>query len=65
MTVPLKKNTPITSASHAVPFANCLCRLLCDVDTMAMKPFITVITATVDRRGGKWGIQWQHCISLE
>lgn len=52
---------PLTSASHAVPFSDCLCCLLSDVNAVAVEPLITVITATVSGRS-KWR---NECMSID
>ena len=36
----------LTSAWHTVPLPDCFSTLLSDVDAVAMKPFIAVVTAT-------------------
>lgn len=46
----IKKEEKITSASHAVPFPDCLRHLLSDVNAVAMEPLIAVIAATVSGR---------------
>lgn len=45
----MEKKT-LTSASHAVPFPDCFCHLLSDVDTVSMEPLITIVTASVAKQ---------------